>query len=96
MKHAYLYVIGSTEHPHLKIGYSNNPIKRLADLQIAHANPLSLLHFTDISPETVKLAEKHIHACFADKKTSGEWFDIDLNTAVNAISSVRVEAGIKK
>lgn len=54
-----------------KIGYTrSDPQLRLASLQTANPEPITLLGFVDGGLED----EQHLHAMFASKRVRGEWF----------------------
>ena len=57
----------------IKIGYSQDPSKRLKDLQTANSNELGLVATIDYGTEQT---EKEIHSYFFTKHIHGEWYDI--------------------
>lgn len=64
-----------TDGKNIKIGKSNNPRKRLLDLQTANANALKLKYIFDI-PDRF---EKHLHEKLKKFKTDSrnEWFNFE-------------------
>jgi predicted GIY-YIG superfamily endonuclease len=63
---AYVYVIGGTEKPY-KIGITNNPERRLNNLQTGHPFELKI-HYTEKIPESqVRLIEQTIHKTIKHK-----------------------------
>jgi len=77
MDKSYIYIIGS-DNPPYKVGISKDPNRRLRNLQTGHPYPLKihLLKETDVS--RTKLLETVIHRHLKFYKTSGEWFDVNL------------------
>lgn len=69
---SYVYAIRAGEDGPVKIGTTiNDPRRRLAELQTGAHEQLSLIwhYFGGL------LAERHLHAMFADFRLRGEWFD---------------------
>lgn len=66
----YLYAVRRAASDEIKIGISDNPLKRLRELQIAHGVPLDLALAV---PCTIAF-EREIHARFAAHRLMGEWF----------------------
>lgn len=71
----FVYLISKTGSNHYKIGVSNNPAYRLAQLQTANSEQLILIDKFK-TKFSFKL-EGFIHRVFADKQTIGEWFMLD-------------------
>ncbi|MGW3303983.1 GIY-YIG nuclease family protein [Streptomyces rubiginosohelvolus] len=65
-----VYLIGSPESPLVKIGWTDNPERRLRDLQTGSPVPLQLLTAFEGNAEL----EGALHAHFADQRMHGEWF----------------------
>lgn len=86
---AYVYVIGSTEKPY-KIGITNNPARRLKNLQTGHPSKLKIYHIEHIPDDQVRLIEQTIHQTIKYKKTHGEWFDIELEDAIAEVKHARI------
>lgn len=86
---AYLYVIGGTEKPY-KIGITNNPARRLKNLQTGHPKKLKLHHIELIPDDQVRLLEQTIHNTIKHRKTHGEWFDVDLEQAISEVKHARI------
>jgi hypothetical protein len=66
----YLYVIQSEDSDYIKIGRTNNPKKRLSDLQSGNPNKLSYL----ILLKGKGYLEKSIHEDLKSYRVRGEWF----------------------
>lgn len=69
---AQLYVIGGDGLPHVKIGTSINPQKRLRQLQPGSPIRLTVL-WTTPGDSTL---ERQVHARFDAYRSYGEWFDL--------------------
>jgi len=69
---------------------SDNPEKRLNALSTTVGGKLELMYETKCVNDA-KLFEYHLHEHFKDYRTTGEWFKIDSETAVQYIKSVEHE-----
>ncbi|MEV7282654.1 GIY-YIG nuclease family protein [Streptomyces sp. NPDC093111] len=67
-----VYLIGSTDSSLVKIGWTDNPNRRLRDLQTGSPVVLQLLAVFEGGP----IVEAELHRRFADKRRHGEWFDL--------------------
>jgi len=86
---AYIYVIGEHQKPY-KIGITNNPERRLKNLQTGHPKKL-YIHYTEmISDNQVRELEQIIHETIRHKRMHGEWFDIELNEAIAEVKYARI------
>lgn len=65
-----VYFIKQAGTGHIKIGTSNEPARRLKELQTASSEPLELLGVIDGGQDT----EKALHRKFSSFKKSGEWY----------------------
>ena len=74
----FIYLIQVGELDIVKIGYSNNPIKRLNDLQISHYETLSIIATKRGNREK----ELHLHKKFKDDHIRGEWFRFSDNIKI--------------
>lgn len=66
-----IYFIQAGENGPIKIGSSDNPVERMAQLQTANAAKLKLL-WTHTGDAT---REQKIHKLFRDEKIRGEWYN---------------------
>lgn len=84
---SYVYVIGAYQQS-VKVGLSECPESRLADLQTS--NPAKLrLHFkAEVSPDRVRFVEMQAHKALSDKRLNGEWFDCSPDEAERAIKAI--------
>ena len=73
MKGTNIYFIGNVEKGEVKIGRSNNPQKRLAELQTANSQNLVLYGVIDnVTPEL----ENTLHKILSSIRLKGEWFKL--------------------
>ena len=68
-----IYFIGPSLRGMIKIGTSNNPARRLGELQEGNPLQLRLLASMPICAER-GFTEKAVHALFAEHRANGEWF----------------------
>lgn len=68
----YVYVIQMGNRNVFKIGKSNDPGGRLANLQTASPYKLRLLHY--FAADNASAAEEQLHAELNEKQMKGEWF----------------------
>ena len=65
----------------VKIGISNNPFRRCANLQVGSATPLLILwQVPALDRFVAKSVEGHLHQHFRDSKFIGEWFPVGVAT----------------
>lgn len=79
-----LYVVGATHTGPLKIGITTSPDSRLASLQTGNHEKLSLFTYIVI-PDKSRWIEKTIHESLGLWRLHGEWFNISLPCAIEAI-----------
>ncbi len=65
-----IYVIVNNSKTFCKIGYSNNPNKRLVELQTGNPEKLLLIR----TYKGIKALEKHIHFKYKHLNVKNEWF----------------------
>lgn len=86
---SYIYVIGTDKKPY-KIGFSNNPKRRLKDLQTGHPNQLTIHYIEAIPKDQVKSIEKSIHEVLRPHREKGEWFNLELHEAIAEVKFARI------
>ncbi len=86
----HVYVMSDGDMP-VKIGVSNDPLRRCADLRGPSGRPLTVAFAIEsaYADEIEKLAHKH----FADKRTMGEWFNVPIGDAKLAIQGIANQLG---
>jgi hypothetical protein len=72
-KQSYIYIVHCKDLNTIKIGYSDNPFARLAQLQVGNSSELSILSIFKGGREE----EEILHKKFASSKVRGEWFILD-------------------
>jgi len=81
----YVYVIGVDQGP-VKVGISNNPLARLSVLRTGSPFDLKLIYFREArSREHAHQHERNFHEDYADKRLSGEWFDMPGDFAAEGV-----------
>lgn len=79
------------KHPYsslVKIGMSDNPIKRLNGLKNTVGGELQLL-YESVGINEPAAAERLVHSKFKEYRTAGEWFLIeDINVVIEFIESI--------
>ena len=78
-----LYVIGS-DSVH-KIGVSNAPDDRLAQLQSSHSHKLVLVRQWHVDEDRAATVERRAHRLLAERRMEGEWFDVSAEVACAAV-----------
>lgn len=89
---SYLYVIGSEDGPK-KIGMSGNPDSRLAALQTASPVRLEGEFLGSVDLSAARSIEARAHKILSASRMSGEWFDVSLDDAVNAVFAAADDLG---
>jgi predicted GIY-YIG superfamily endonuclease len=85
--HYTIYLIGS-DNSAIKIGYASNIKKRLASLQTGSPHELIVLwEFTGLTETEARKIERAAHEALKAKRLKGEWFDVTLDEAIDAVWS---------
>lgn len=87
-KTAYLYVIAESEKGPTKLGWSVTPQKRLKQLQTGAAGRLTLYHSEEVTQEHARTLERYLHRLNAHHRVGGEWFDLDVKSAILEVKHV--------
>lgn len=83
----YVYIMGREEGP-VKVGISVRPWDRLSSIRTSCPFPAKLLYCRPMeSREHALHHERNFHVVNAGKRTNGEWFDTDLELAIESIES---------
>lgn len=86
-----VYVAQADTGP-VKIGISNNTIKRLRQISEGQPYVLTLVHEERVDPEAAPVLEEIVHIELSHFRRRGEWFNVAPATAVAAI--VRAKGNI--
>ena len=84
----YVYAIGGADRRLVKIGYSNDPQRRLNFIQVTCPFIVSILWMK----EGGLPLEAALHRRFADRRVRGEWFEFPDGDAVELISGRAADA----
>jgi hypothetical protein len=77
----FIYVIGTDTQQ--KIGISQNPQKRVKQLQTGNHSNLTLHHTIEVPDHRAEVIERHMHKEMSHKKLKGEWFNMTKDEAVD-------------
>lgn len=89
-----IYVIGEQDSDILKIGISDNPTRRLADIRIS--NPYDVRVLWERSVEHAHRIERNVHFCLIDARIRGEWFRVSLAQAIEVIEKAITNAPVEQ
>jgi hypothetical protein len=71
------FVYGISNGEYLKIGYANNPNRRLADLQVGNPNNLEIRGLIECPDQkSAKRIERKMHRACKRHRVRGEWFNM--------------------
>ena len=80
-----VYVIGRRGGP-CKIGMSADPMKRLSSVQTCCAEAVEVWGYCSFpNRDMARRFEGAAHKALADRRLSGEWFDVEPEAAIMAI-----------
>ena len=88
---SFLYVVGNSVSGPVKLGFSNDPPKRLKQLQTGHAEKLELYYQHEVNDG--RLYEGLLHKTFNHNRRIGEWFDLTVDEAIAYIQFILIEYG---
>ena len=82
----YIYVIAGEDKSRVKIGISDNPAERVNQLQTGNAENLELYFSEEVDTRRkAELLERKIHDTLRVQRVKGEWFSIDIDTAIQEV-----------
>jgi len=71
----YIYFIRELNSHYVKIGYANDPNKRLTELQIGNPHDIAIAHLIQVADAlTARHIESTFHERFAPARVRGEWY----------------------
>lgn len=82
-----IYLIHNQESNRYKIGVSKDPKNRLKNLQTGNDDEIKLIY--EFQSEYAYKIEKTFHNLYSYLKTSGEWFELDLEFEVNFLNECK-------
>ena len=77
----YVYLISDSNTYNYKIGISNNPEKRIKELQTGNENKLKIIH--KVLCENYKNVETALHNQYSFLKVNGEWFELSNDDVIS-------------
>jgi predicted GIY-YIG superfamily endonuclease len=82
----YIYVIScaSSDEAPCKIGISDNPEKRVKQLQTGHPKKLKIKYTKEL--DNARLYEKRLHKDMSYLRSHGEWFNLSVSEAIEQIN----------
>jgi hypothetical protein len=83
----FVYIIHAVGTNRVKIGYSLEPERRLADLQTSSPFPLVLIGSRDGTPDLEQILHQHL----SEYRCVGEWFEIDPQDALDTLINFDAE-----
>jgi len=83
-----IYAIGTDTKQ--KIGFSNDPSKRLKQLQTANSEELFLHAHIEVSEDRVRLLERFLHKDLSYKRLKGEWFNMTKEEAITYLTFAEI------
>lgn len=87
-KQQQLYVISPSKMWPSKIGISNDPNRRLVNLQVSHWELLEVIATFQCDSKKIRQIEKMLHEKFKEYLIRSEWFDIDAPEAIVKIAGI--------
>ena len=87
-----LYLIYARDVGRVKIGLSNDPTKRLKQLQTGSPVELELFAFKNYQNAHVK--ESELHQRFQNKRVHGEWFELEPLDYIDLLKKWKFDPGI--
>lgn len=87
-----LYLIYARDVSRIKIGISDDPVKRLKQLQTGSPVRLELFAFRNYRNITVK--EVTLHKRFQQKRVNGEWFELSPKDYVELLKEWAFDPGL--
>lgn len=89
----YVYIMESAGL--LKVGWSDDPSRRIKDLQVGSPLPIRLLHALPCPSYDVIAIEAAAHKALAPYHVRGEWHDVEPLVAISAIADAFAARGVK-
>jgi hypothetical protein len=87
---SYVYVVKGEQH--VKIGVTKAPDTRLAQLRTGSASPIDYAFLAPASGDPYAI-EREAHAMLARSRLNGEWFDVQPELAIAAVTGAAAKLG---
>jgi Meiotically up-regulated gene 113 len=87
---SFLYVIAARKEGPVKLGLSQDPQRRVRQLQTGSAEQLVIHHVEEVSDARVKLAESALHRMLGHRRMKGEWFNMTVEEAIADVTFIRM------
>lgn len=87
---SFLYVIAAKKEGPVKLGLSQDPQRRVRQLQTGSAELLTIHHTEEVSDARVKIAEGALHRMLGHKRLKGEWFNMSVEEAIAEVTFIRM------
>jgi len=81
----YLYVITDDRRETCKIGYSSDPDRRVAELNVGNPNRLLVEHRVRVPEDRVQALERKLHFELGHCRVQGEWFRVPARRAAGLL-----------
>ena len=81
IRNSHVYLFRNSQTGLCKIGISQNPLRRLSQLQNSSGVKLQSLIVIELEQgcdETAEYLEKYLHSYYNSKRKFGEWFDLSI------------------
>lgn len=82
---SFLYVIAAREQGPTKLGISDDPARRLKQLQTGHPETLMIFHKEAVDAPLAYYLERNLHKSISHRRLRGEWFDLAVAEAISHI-----------
>lgn len=93
---SYIYIISTAKHEDgpVKIGISDNPDKRLKQIQTGYPEKIEIKHLEEFKTrkKTFEL-ERLLHKDFSIYRSHGEWFNMTVKEAINYLTFTIIQYG---
>ena len=86
----HIYLMASDDG-YYKIGISDNPAARRAQLATASPHAIRIIH--SVTSTNARKTERELHHAYADKRCAGEWFRLTAEDVTHIIASLDAERG---
>jgi Meiotically up-regulated gene 113 len=91
MSHSSLYVISADPAGPVKLGFSEQPERRVLQLQTGHAYRLQIYHCEPVPATEVRRLESALHNDLRLHRLHGEWFDLSVADAIRHVQLALIE-----